>query len=69
MRVIRRRIAAILAAGGLDAGGTMPIAGEVVAIALGDAYQLAVLGIADAGQSDAFAAQIDAAVKYGLSRT
>ncbi len=47
----------------------MPIAGEVVAIALGDAYQLAVLGIADAGQSDAFAAQIDAAVKYGLSRT
>jgi len=68
MRVIRRRIAEILEAGGVPANRTAQVAGEVVAIALGDAYQHAVLGIVEDGNSGAFARQIDAAVKYGLSR-
>jgi AcrR family transcriptional regulator len=68
MRVIRRRIAEILEAGGVPTNRTTQVAGEVVAIALGDAYQHAVLGIAEEGDGEAFARQIDAAVKYGLSR-
>jgi hypothetical protein len=39
-----------------------------VALALGDAYQRAILGIAEEGDGEAFARQIDVAVKYGLSR-
>lgn len=68
MRVIRRRVAEILEAGGVLADQAMQVAGEVVAIALGDAYQRAVLGIAEAGDGEAFARQIDAAVKHGLGR-
>jgi len=68
MRVIRRRIAKILEAGGVLADQATQVAGEVVAIALGDAYQHAVLGIAEAGDGEAFARQIDAAVKHGLGR-
>jgi plasmid replication initiation protein len=68
MRVIRRRIAEILEAGGVPTNRTTQVAGEVVAIALGDAYQHAVLGIVEEGDGEAFARQIDAAVKYGLSR-
>ena len=68
MCVIRRRIAEILEAGGVPTNRTTQVAGEVVAIALGDAYQHAVLGIVEEGDGEAFARQIDAAVKYGLSR-
>jgi len=68
MRVIRRRIAEILEAGGVPTNRTTQVAGDVVAIALGDAYQHAVLGIVEEGSGEAFARQIDAAVKYGLSR-
>ena len=68
MCVIRRRIAEILEAGGVPTNRTTQVAGDVVAIALGDAYQHAVLGIVEEGDGEAFARQIDAAVKYGLSR-
>lgn len=68
MQVIRRRIAEILVSGGVPANRTMQIAGEVVALALGDAYQHAVLGIVADRGGEAFARQIDAAIKYGLSQ-
>ena len=68
MRVIRRRIAALLETGGVPANKSTQVAGEVVALALGDAYQRAVLGIVEEGDGEAFAQQIEAAVKYGLSR-
>ncbi len=68
MQVIRRRIAALLETGGVPADQSKQVAGEVVALALGDAYQRAVLGIVDAGDGTAFARQIDAAVTYGLGR-
>src|SRR5277367_2549777 len=68
MRVIRRRIAALLETGGVPANESKQVAGEVVALALGDAYQRAVLGIVEEGDGEAFAQQIDAAVKYGLGR-
>lgn len=68
MQVIRRRIAEILVSGGVHTSRTTQVAGEVVAIALGDAYQHAVLGI-DAGErGKAFARQIGAAVRYGLGQ-
>jgi hypothetical protein len=67
MRVIRQRIAALLETGGVPADQSAHAAAEVVALALGDAYQRAVLGIVEAGDSEAFARQIDAAVTYGLS--
>jgi len=67
MRVIRRRIAALLETGGAPANKSKQIAGEVVALALGDAYQRAVLGIVEERDGEAFAQQIEAAVKYGLS--
>ena len=66
MRVIRQRIAAVLESGGVPAKKSKQVAGEVVALALGDAYQHAVLGIAEDGE--AFARQIDVAIEYGLSR-
>ena len=69
MRVIRQRIAKILEAGGVLADQAMQVAGEVVAIALGDAYQRAALGIAEEGDREVFARQIDAAVKHGLGRS
>jgi TetR/AcrR family transcriptional repressor of mexJK operon len=68
MRVIRRRIAELLEAGGAPADRSRQVAGEVVALALGDAYQRALLGIAEEGDGEAFAQQIKAAVKHGLSR-
>jgi len=68
MRVIRRRIAVLLETGGVRADRSQQVAGDVVALALGDAYQRAVLGVAEEGDGAAFARQIEAAVKYGLSR-
>jgi TetR/AcrR family transcriptional regulator, mexJK operon transcriptional repressor len=67
MRVIRRRIAELLETSGVPADRSGQVAGELVALALGDAYQRAILGIAEEGDGDAFARQIDAAVSYGLS--
>jgi TetR/AcrR family transcriptional regulator, mexJK operon transcriptional repressor len=68
MRVIRQRIADLLETGGVSANHSRQVAAEVVALALGDAYQRALLGIAEEGDGEAFAQQIEAAVKYGLSR-
>jgi AcrR family transcriptional regulator len=68
MRVIRQRIAALLEIGEVPAKKSKQVAGEVVALALGDAYQQAVLGIVEEGDGEAFARQIDVAVTYGLSR-
>ncbi len=67
MRVIRRRIAEMLESAGAAADQAGHVAGEVVALALGDAYQRALLGIAEDGDGEAFARQIEVAVKYGLS--
>jgi TetR/AcrR family transcriptional regulator, mexJK operon transcriptional repressor len=67
MRVIRRRLAELLETGGVPADQSRQVAGELVALALGDAYQRALLGIAEEGDGEAFARQIDAAVSYGLS--
>ena len=67
MRVIRRRIAELLETGGAPGEQARRVAGEIVALALGDAYQRAILGIADEGDGETFARQIDAAVSYGLS--
>jgi TetR/AcrR family transcriptional repressor of mexJK operon len=69
MRVIRRRIAVLLEGGGLPADKSWQAAAEVVALALGDAYQRAILGIVQEGDGDAFAQQIEAAVTHGFSRT
>jgi AcrR family transcriptional regulator len=68
MRVIRRRIAAILEAGGVPATQSRLVAADVVALALGDAYQRAVLGIGEEADGEAFAQQIDAAVTYGFNQ-
>jgi AcrR family transcriptional regulator len=68
MRVIRRRIAEILDTGGAPGNRSMQVAGEIVALALGDAYQRALLGIAEEGDGEAFAQQIENAVNYGLTR-
>ena len=67
MRVIRQRIAELLEPGGAPGEPARQVAGEVVALALGDAYQRALLGIPEEGDGEAFARQIDAAVAYGLS--
>ena len=58
----------MLESGGAPADQSKHVAGEVVALALGDAYQRAILGIAEEGDGEAFARQIEAAVQYGLSR-
>jgi TetR/AcrR family transcriptional repressor of mexJK operon len=68
MRVIRRRIADLLETGGAPADQSRQVAAELVALALGDAYQRAILGIAEEGDGEAFARQIDVAVDYGLGR-
>lgn len=68
MRVIRQRIAELLETGGVSANHSRQIAAEVVALALGDAYQRALLGISEEGDGEAFVRQIDAAVSYGLSQ-
>jgi TetR/AcrR family transcriptional regulator, mexJK operon transcriptional repressor len=67
MRVIRRRLAELLETSGVPADQSRQVAGELVALALGDAYQRAILGIAEQGDGKAFSRQIDAAVSYGLS--
>lgn len=67
MRIIRRRIAGLLETGGVPANKSRQAAAEVVAVALGDAYQRAVLGIAEEGDGAAFQQQIDAAVRFGFS--
>jgi TetR/AcrR family transcriptional regulator, mexJK operon transcriptional repressor len=64
MRVIRRRIAQLLESGGVPANKTTQVAAEVVAMVLGDAYQRAVLGIVEEGDSEVFTQQIAAAVAY-----
>src|SRR5580692_3110172 len=68
MRIIRRRIAQMLESGGLPANKSRQVAAEVVAIVLGDAYQRALLGIVEEGDSEVFARQIAAAVAYAQSR-
>jgi AcrR family transcriptional regulator len=68
MRIIRRRIAALLETGGVPANKSRQVAAEVVALALGDAYQRAVLGIVEDGDREAFAQQIEAAITHGFSR-
>jgi TetR/AcrR family transcriptional repressor of mexJK operon len=68
MRVIRRRIAELLETGGVRADRSRQVAADLVALALGDAYQRAILGIAEEGDGEAFAQQIETAVKYGLGR-
>jgi AcrR family transcriptional regulator len=67
MRIIRRRIGQLLESGGVPANKTWQVAAEVVAMVLGDAYQRAVLGIVEEGDSEAFAQQIAAAVAYAQS--
>jgi TetR/AcrR family transcriptional repressor of mexJK operon len=67
MRIIRQRIAQLLESGGVPANKTMQVAAEVVAMVLGDAYQRAVLGIVEEGDTEAFAQQIAAAVAYAES--
>jgi TetR/AcrR family transcriptional repressor of mexJK operon len=66
MRIIRQRIAALLEAGGVPSEQLKTVAGEVVALTLGDAYQRAVLGLVEEGDEGAFARQIDIAVTHGL---
>ena len=69
MRVIRRRIAELLEACGVArAFSRGQVAAELVALSLGDAYQRAVLGIAEERDGETFAQQIEAAVRYGLSQ-
>jgi TetR/AcrR family transcriptional repressor of mexJK operon len=68
MRIIRRRIALLLETGGVPANKSRQVAAEVVALALGDGYQRAILGIVEEGDSGAFAHQIEAAVAHGFSR-
>ncbi len=68
MRVIRQRIAQLLETGGVPANRSRHAAGEVVALSLGDAYQRAILGIAEESDDEAFAQQIEAAVTHGLVR-
>jgi TetR/AcrR family transcriptional repressor of mexJK operon len=68
MHVIRQRIAKLLETGGVSATQSRLIAGEVVALALGDAYQRAVLGIGEGRNGEAFEQQIKAAVTHGLKR-
>ena len=61
------RIADVLEAGGAPAHRSAQVAAEIVALALGDAYQRAILGIAEEGDGEAFARQIDVAVSFGLN--
>ena len=68
MRVIRQRIEAILKGGGVPSDQAKALGAEVVALALGDAYRRAVLGIAEAGDHMAFARQIEVAAAHGFGR-
>lgn len=66
-KVIRQRIAEILETGGVPANRSMQVAAEVVLMALGDAYQRAVLGLVEEGDGEAFARQIGAAVVHAFT--
>ncbi len=66
MRVIRARLAALLETGGVDPSRSWDVAGEVVALTLGDAYQRAILGIAKDDDPAAFSRQIAVAVDHAL---
>ncbi len=66
MEAVRRRVGAILLGGGVPAGQVGQRAAEVVALALGDAFQRAVLGIARGDESQAFARQIEGAVRHAF---
>ena len=66
MCVIRERIAKLLESGGVDHKRSGLVAADVVALALGDAYQRAVLGIAEKGDAKAFERQIEVAVAHGV---
>jgi TetR/AcrR family transcriptional repressor of mexJK operon len=68
MRVIRQRIAELLETGGVPANRSRQAAGEIVALSLGDAYQRAVLGIAQESDDEVFAQQIEAAIAHGFVR-
>jgi len=68
MRVIRQRISVVLEAGGVPANRSRRVAAEVVALALGDAYLRAVLGIVKDGDGEVFAQQIECAVTHAFSR-
>ena len=67
MRIIQRRIGGLLETGGVPAHKSGQVAAEVVALALGDGYQRAILGIVEDGDGEAFAQQIEAAVTHGFS--
>jgi TetR/AcrR family transcriptional repressor of mexJK operon len=67
MHLVRRRIAALLETDGVSADHSWEVASEIVALALGDAYQRAVLGIAQETDDAAFSRQIEAAVRYAVS--
>jgi len=67
MSVIRRRIAALLENGGVSNDISGKIAAEVVALALGDAYQRAALGIVEDGDDHVFTYQIEAAVNHAFN--
>jgi len=66
MRIIRRRIAELLESGGIRAENSGQVSAEVVALALGEGYQRAILGIVEEGDGEAFAQQIKAAVTHGF---
>ena len=67
-RVIRQRIARLLEPGAVPSNESLTIAGGVVALALGDAYQRAIMGIVEEGDAEVFEHQIEAAIAYGLGR-
>jgi len=67
-RVIRQRIAGLLEPGAVPSNESLTIAGGIVALALGDAYQRAIMGIVEEGDAEVFEHQIEAAIAYGLSR-
>lgn len=67
-RVIRQRIAGLLEPGAAPSSESLTIAGGIVALALGDAYQRAIMGIVEEGDAEVFEHQIEAAIAYGLNR-
>ena len=69
MCVIRQRIAKLLEAGGVLSATAQPLAAEVVALALGDAYQRVVLGIADDSDRELFLRQRQRAVAHAFGGT
>ncbi|MYM26268.1 TetR family transcriptional regulator [Duganella sp. FT135W] len=66
MRLIRKRISDLLEFGGVAADRRGQIAGEVVALTLGDAYQRAILGIAQENDREVFEQQIEVAIAHAF---